>query len=490
MKKVLIVEDDSIISTQIDRLLQRIGIQSDWVKSLSEALQQRLSDYSLILSELELHDGPGTDLIRIAGNCPVLIMTSYTSLQTAVDSMRKGAVDYITKPIDNNELQLAIERILSANANNTLGASALKPDSQNQTKDIEPLPGMIGVSNAMGEVYQRIRKVAPTTSTVLIRGETGTGKELVARAIHQASSRSKHPFVAVNCAAIPETLIESELFGHEKGAFTGAASKRSGLIEAAEGGTLFLDEIGELPSEAQARLLRFIQESEIRRVGSNEPRKVDVRLIAATHRDLRSMTKASEFRADLYYRINVFRIFLPALRQRGSDLLEIAEHLLKLAALRHDKEGLYLLPDAIQAMTSYDWPGNVRELENVIERAAIMVDRLGIDRHTLEIDMDLVDINLINAETLTPLSVSDAQTSRAMPSRGGSTMARGPSVNDPQEDLSLEDYFQRFVLENQEQMNETELAKKLGISRKCLWERRQRFSIPRQKTSKTPTDKR
>lgn len=339
--------------------------------------------------------------------------------------------------------------------------------------ECDPLPGMIGSCKAICEVYRRIRKVAPTKSTVLVRGETGTGKELIAKAIHDNSTRASKPFVAINCAAIPETLIESELFGHEKGAFTGAASKRAGLIEEAEGGTLFLDEIGELPPEAQARLLRVIQENEIRRVGSNKSHSVDVRLVAATHRDLQTMTKTGAFRADLYYRINVFRILLPPLRERGGDIVSIAEHLLSLAALRHGKEDMCLSETAMQAIRHYEWPGNIRELENVIERAAIMADQREISPQLLELETNLGS----PVSTLEPSSNIGAPTS-VDPLDQITDFAASPV----EEEFSLEEYFQRFVLENQEQMNETELAKKLGISRKCLWERRQRFGIPRQKS--------
>ena len=308
MKQVLVVEDDAVIYTQVERILAQLGCPCVHVRTVEEAKQRfTLKHFRLILSELELPDAPGTDLIRLAEGCPVLIMTGYASMQSAVESMRKGAVDYIAKPFADEELRTAVERIL--------GSQDLQ-HSESGAGRVTPPPGVIGSSAAMQEVYRRIRKAAPTRSTVLIRGQTGTGKELVARALHECSDRSTEPFIAVNCAAIPETLIEAELFGHEKGAFTGAASKRSGLIEAAEGGTLFLDEIGELPSEAQARLLRFIQESEIRRIGSNQSRRVDVRLIAATHRDLKQLIETGGFRADLYYRINVVRIDLPPLAAR------------------------------------------------------------------------------------------------------------------------------------------------------------------------------
>ena len=234
---------------------------------------------------------------------------------------------------------------------------------------------MIGHCRAMQQVYTRIRKVAPADVTVLVLGESGTGKELVARAIHRQSGRHQAPLICVNCAAIPETLIESELFGHEKGAFTGATNSRTGLIEAADGGTLFLDEIGELPLDAQARLLRVLQEGEIRRVGAIETRHVDVRLIAATHRDLHRLSATGEFRLDLYYRLNVMEIDLPALRERGDDVLELAEHLLKGIARRHAREGMRLSQRARQEIHQYGWPGNVRELENALERGVILADR-------------------------------------------------------------------------------------------------------------------
>jgi two-component system response regulator HydG len=327
---------------------------------------------------------------------------------------------------------------------------------------------MIGNCSAMQQLYDRIYKVAPTMATVLIQGETGTGKELAARAVHAASSRSNKPLICVNCAAIPETLIESELFGYEKGAFTGAVSNRMGLIEAADGGTLFLDEIGELPLEAQARLLRFLQEGEIRAIGSIQTRKVDVRLIAATHRDLKALASESQFREDLYYRINVMQLDLPPLRARGKDILEIAEvHLTKLC-VDFKKPNLHFSPKAIQAITTYQWPGNVRELNNAVERAVILCDEDEIDYELLNIDIELINVTKM-------ASANSAQ--KAQPPN--------QTHSDPSEDLSLEDYFQRFVLEHQDTMSETELAQKLGVSRKCLWERRQRLGLPRKKANKT-----
>jgi DNA-binding NtrC family response regulator len=313
----------------------------------------------------------------------------------------------------------------------------------------------------MQELYNKIRKVAPTDSNVLIQGESGTGKELVARALHNLSRRAKAPLISVNCAAIPETLIESELFGHEKGAFTGASAGRAGLVEAADGGTLFLDEIGELPLEAQARLLRVLQEGEIRRVGSVQSQKVDVRLIAATHRDLKALSKIGQFREDLYYRLHVISLRLPPLRERGNDVLEIAQSFLARQCQRMEREPLHFASEAEQAIRQYSWPGNVRELENAIERAVILCEGPQISTELLGIDIE-PDLEVDGD----PFANSAAAVSL-----------------EPSEDLSLEDYFQHFVLEHQDHMTETELARKLGISRKCLWERRQRLGIPRRKST-------
>lgn len=453
MARILVVEDEPVIRSALRRLLERQGYTVDEAGSVAEAIDSHNPDgCDLVISDLRLPGAYGTDLIR-ATDTPVLIMTSYASLRSAVDSMRMGAVDYIAKPFDHEEMLQTVARILQERPRQ---AAPTRHGSQ-------PLPGMIGHCAAMQTLYHHIHKVAPTDATVLILGETGTGKELVARAIHAESRRSAQPLISVNCAAIPETLIESELFGHEKGAFTGAHSSRMGLIEAANGGTLFLDEIGELPMEAQARLLRFIQEGEIRRIGAVQSSKVDVRLLAATHRDLRLLAHKGEFREDLYYRINVMPLHLPPLRERGRDLLVLAETLLARCAERMGKPALHFAPDAIQAITSYPWPGNVRELENAVERAVILSEGTELSNELLAIDFDLVEIG----------DHDDAGDTR--PSN------RAVSAPDPQEGLSLEDYFTRFVLDNQDSMTETELAGKLGITRKTLWERRKRLGIPRGK---------
>lgn len=460
MHKILVVEDESVIRAALRRLLERNGYKISEAGSVQEAEKEfKLTEFDLVISDLRLPGAPGTDLIKKAGDVPVLIMTSYASLRSAVDSMRMGAVDYIAKPFDHSDMVTAVQRII---ADHPIGRTDQKAAGETATTGMN---GMIGNCAAMRTLADHIAQMAPTNSTVLVLGETGTGKELVARSVHEQSMRAENTLISVNCASIPDTLIESELFGYEKGAFTGANASRMGLIEAADGGTLFLDEIGELPMEAQARLLRFIQEGEIRRIGSVHSRKVNVRLICATHRNLPSLAAEGLFRQDLFYRINVLRLALPPLRERGKDILHLAERMLQTQTERLRKPLMRLSPRAIQAITTYQWPGNVRELEHAIERAVVLSNGEEIDNEALGIDLELVNINRIRGQQGISTTAS-ATTSRSQ---------------DPQEDLSLEDYFQRFVLEHQDSMSETELAQKLGVSRKCLWERRQRFGIPRNK---------
>lgn len=460
MPRILIVEDEAIIRSALKRLLERHSYTVSEAGSAEEARELAPSEFDLVISDLRLPGDPGTALIEAAAPAPVLIMTSYASMRSAVDALKQGAVDYVAKPFDHTELLETVERILHKQSMQ----QGTPPDITDEGGGRQT---MIGNCPAMQQVYTRIRKTAPADVTVLIQGESGTGKELVARAIHQQSKRAKAPLICVNCAAIPETLIESELFGHEKGAFTGASAARTGLVEAADGGTLFLDEIGELPLDAQARLLRVLQEGEIRKIGSVETRHVDVRLIAATHRDLRALSKSGEFRLDLYYRLNVMQIELPPLRDREEDVLKIADILLDKACKRHDRQGLRLSRASRQDLRDYPWPGNVRELENALERGVILAEG-----------------HLIHPDDLGLGPVTNRPHSSAGNSSALANESSAPSGDD--DDLSLEDYFQHFVLEHQDQMSETELAQKLGISRKNLWERRQRLGIPRKKTARRP----
>ncbi len=442
MKQILIIEDEAIIRASLSRLLTRNGYEVSEAESLEQAeAKQQLDNFDLILSDLRLPGEPGTAVIEKAAAIPVVIMTSYASIHSAVEAMRLGAVDYIAKPFDHDEMLLTIERALK---NDSLQRQnlALKSDIAH----CYPVEGMIGSSPPMLEVFERIQRVAPTDTTVIVLGESGTGKELVARALHEKSLRKDGPLITVNCAAIAESLIESELFGHEKGAFPGAHEAHSGLVEAAHGGTLFLDEVSELPVEAQARLLRVLQEGEIRRVGASQSRRINLRLITATHRDLQQLVHDGRFREDLYFRLQVMEIQLPPLRERGDDINELATQLLARSCQKLNRPPLSLSRAAKEAMQNHPWPGNVRELENSIERAVILADGPEIDAPQLGLTLHTPQVTATKNAT-----------------------------------LSLDDYFVSFVKENESRMNETELAKQLGISRKTLWERRQRLGIPKKR---------
>ncbi|MCH7741729.1 MAG: sigma-54-dependent Fis family transcriptional regulator [Proteobacteria bacterium] len=435
-KKILIVEDEVVIRSSLKKFLEKKNYKVCEASSVEGAVKQDLGRFCLIITDLRLPGPPGTDIIRLAPHVPVLVMTSYASLKSAVETMKLGAVDYIAKPFDFEDLLKTIHKLI---------------EEPNQTSTIA---NMLGNCDAMVELFSRLRKVAPTDSNVLIVGESGTGKELVAKAIHNASAQSSKKMILLNCAAIPHTLIESELFGHEKGAFTGATSARVGLVEAADGSTLFLDEIGELTLEAQARLLRVLQEGEVRRVGSVETKKVSVRLIAATHRDLKTLVKDKQFREDLYYRLNVFKLELPPLRDRQNDLMLIADHVLQRITRKLKKQALTFTEQTREVISQYGWPGNVRELENAIERAVILCESCSITPELLAVEAEAPH-----------RSVQDNETAM-------------------DDNVSLKDYFQQFVLKNQDQMTETELALKLGISRKSLWQKRQKLDIPRKKSRK------
>ncbi len=446
MSRTLIVEDEDVIRTELARLLARSGHDVAEARTVQEASGQGLDAFDLVIADLRLPGGLGTDLVDLCPGTPVLIMTSFATVRAAVEAIQKGAVDFIAKPFDHDELLLVVDRVLRQ--------SRLRRQNAVLRQDLErnyAVQGLVGNCPQMREVFERVRKVSHTDATVLILGESGTGKELVARAVHDQSPRREAPIVTVNCAAIPETLIESELFGHEKGAFTGAHKTKAGLVEAADGGTLFLDEIGELPLPAQARLLRVLQEGEVRRVGATGSRHVNVRLIAATHRDLRQMCFDGHFRNDLYFRLRVVEIPLPPLRARGDDVLELADFLLAKACRRLNRPPINFSEEARAAIFAHDWPGNVRELENAVERAVILSEDGRITPDLLAIDAP---------HLATASSEDDTET--------------GP-------DGALTEYFRRFVLEHQGQLSETEIARRLGISRKALWEKRARLGIPRNK---------
>ena len=438
MSRILIIEDEEIIRSALRRLLERHGHQTAEADSVESALTLNLADFHLVLSDIRLPGVPGTEILAHTKDTPVIIMTSYASVSSAVEAMKLGAVDYIAKPFDHDELVILVDRVLRQGQSDRQ-RHALKADVEQSY----PVAGMVGRCPAMREVCARIDKVAPTDATVLVLGESGTGKELVARALHEKSKRNHAPFVAFNCAAVPEHLIETELFGYDQG----GERTRSSLMDKAAGGTLFLDEVGELPTAAQARLLRVLQGGEFRETTLHGGSPLDVRMVAATHRDIRQLIQQGAFRSDLYFRLRVVEMTLPPLRERGDDVIELALFLLEKARRQLNRQPMQLARDTLEAIRRYHWPGNVRELENTMERAVILCENDVITPELLAID------HRVTASGETPPDLSDK--------------------------LSLEEYFRRFVLEHQEHMTETELAQHLGISRKALWERRQRFGIPR-----------
>ncbi len=444
MSHILVVEDEPIILESLVSLLDRQGYRVTGVSSVSEAEEHSINRYDLIISDLRLPGEPGTSLITRAAPVPVLIMTSYSTVQSAVDAMKLGAIDYISKPFNHDEMIMTVKRILD----NAITEKQNTILQQEVARDY-PVKSMIGSCETMLEVIDRTRQVAPTDTTVLILGETGTGKELVARVIHAHSKRKDHTLISVNCAAFADNQIESELFGHEIGAYSGALQMKKGLIEAANGGTLFLDELGELSPGTQAGLLSVLEDGEFRRIGSNQTIKVDVRILVATNRNLQQMVEDMQFREDLYYRLNAFKLDLPPLRERGGDLKLLADALLTKMSHRIHRNSIVFDDLAYAELLNYSWPGNVRELENVIERAVILCNGLRI-----------------KAEDLA-LSIADANYQRP--------------VSELEQQLSLDDYFVSFVKKFQSRFNETELAKMLGISRKNLWEKRQRLDIPSRK---------
>jgi DNA-binding NtrC family response regulator len=387
--RILVVEDERAIQLAIGGLLRKQGYEVTAAEDGGAAIAALGSDrFDLVLTDLSLGRGPtGMDVLRAAKEAhpdvPVVMITAHGSERVAVEAMKAGAEDYVPKPFDNDELRLVIARALERTR--LLREHRLLLERVGRAVGLE---SMIGTGPAMQRLFAAIVKVAETDLTVLIRGESGTGKELVAQALHQRSARARRPFVAVNCAAFSRELVESELFGHEKGAFTGASARRVGRFEAADGGTIFLDEIGDMPLETQAKVLRVLQERTLERVGGNRSIAVDVRVVAATHRDLEADVARGRFRQDLLFRLDVVRLVVPPLRERLEDLPALVEHLLKRTEERGGKSGRRAprpTPDAMHRLARHAWPGNVRELGNVLEQAAVLASGDAIEEHDLRL---------------------------------------------------------------------------------------------------------
>lgn len=384
---ILIVDDEKGQREILTTILQKEGYSTAAVPGGREALEQlRVSEYDLVLTDLKMLGMSGMELLeQVLSETPqqcVIMMTAHGTVDSAVEAMKKGAFDYLEKPLDKESLLMTLRRAFEHL--HLLQENRLLHKKLDETKSI---PDMIGTHPKLTEVVRIINKIAPTSSTVLVYGESGTGKELVARAIHDNSPRKGKHFFAINCAAIPESLMESELFGHEKGSFTGADSREIGLFEAAEGGTVFLDEIGEMNIATQSKLLRAIQEKEIRRVGGKINIPVDVRIISATNKELEAEIKKGGFREDLFYRLNVIRINLPPLRERGSDIAILADFFIKKYSKATGIPIKGISKPALKILLNFSWPGNVRQLESVIERCVLMADSEYIQPEDLPVEV-------------------------------------------------------------------------------------------------------
>jgi DNA-binding NtrC family response regulator len=451
-ERILVIDDDSGFAEVVQLLLAGEGYRTELASTVRDGLKAvHAAAIDLVITDLKLPDATGLEAIRsvreIDREIPIILMTSYSSVESAVKALRNGAVDYIIKPFNNDDFLHAVERAL--NERRMRRENALLKKSLHKAWAERRL---IGESPGIRRVLDLVRKVAPSDANVLIWGESGTGKELVARSIHRGSHRTEGPFVAINCGAIPSELLESELFGHAKGAFTGATNATEGLIREAHGGTLFLDEISELPPALQVKVLRVLQDREVRPVGGKQVIHVDVRFVAATNRDLKELMEQGGFREDLFYRLNVISIHVPPLRERGADVRLLAEHFVEVYARKLGKPTRRIGADLADFLLRYPWPGNVRELENLIERAIILAE----------------------SDTLTTKELADA--------RPASDGRRSAAVTG-ERPLSVEDYIREVVRRFQDRYSETELARVLGIGRKALWMRRRQWGLQRHRAS-------
>ncbi|MDM7916160.1 MAG: sigma-54 dependent transcriptional regulator [Candidatus Eisenbacteria bacterium] len=386
MSRILCIDDEPLAVAVLEDYLAKIGHQAVLTSSVGDALKViQQQPFDLIISDARMPGASGLDLLdqlREEGQeIPVILTTGYASVEHAVQSMRRGAIDYLTKPFRFEALRLAV--------NNALEVCRLRRENENYEREIRSLRGeraIVGESKALRKVMDILSTVAPTGATVLLQGESGTGKELFARAIHEQSSRREAPFITVNCAALPEGLVESTLFGHERGAFTGATARFPGAFERAHGGTLLLDEVSEMRPELQAKLLRVLQEQEFERVGGQKPVKVDVRIVATTNRDLKAEIEAGRFRQDLYYRLCVMPVRTPPLRERMEDLPLLVKHFVEQAARELGVKAPSVPERTLQTLRQHEWPGNIRELQNAVERAVILTRSGSIEPESFGLD--------------------------------------------------------------------------------------------------------
>ncbi|HLK37498.1 MAG TPA: sigma-54 dependent transcriptional regulator [Polyangiaceae bacterium] len=450
-RRILIIDDDRSMCEVLEADLRRRNFDVTWVTTADKAIASfEREDFGLVVTDVNLSGMNGVELckqlVARREDMPVIVITAYANMETAIAAIRAGAYDFVTKPFDMDELALTIERALRH--------GALREEVKRLRKAVDGAPRfeeILGKSPAMLKMCELVTRVADTETTVLITGESGTGKELVAKALHANSARRDGPLVAINCAAMPEPLLESELFGHVKGAFTDARTARPGLFIKATRGTLFLDEIGEMPAGMQAKLLRALQERSVRPVGGDGEQPFDTRIIAATNRDLETEVEEKRFREDLFYRINVVRIHVPPLRARSGDILLLAQHFLERYAAQSRRPVVGMTSGAADRLLVYTWPGNVRELQNCIERAVALAqfDQIGVD--------DL------------PEKIRDHKTARI-----------NIESNDPAELLPMEEVERRYILKVLEAVggNKTLAAQVLGFDRRTLYRKLERVRDP------------
>ena len=449
-KRLLLVDDDVDMCAELERMLEKRGFDVETTTSADAALEKiEQSDYDAVVTDLKMRGMNGVELcdriVQNRRNLPVIVVTGFGTLETAIATLRAGAADFLTKPFSAEQLVVSLERVLRQ--------AALEEEVRRLRRDVGERRGyeeIMGSNALMQRVFQMIDRVATTDATVLITGESGTGKELVARAIHKNSKRASGPIVAINCAALPETLLESELFGHARGAFTDAKVSRTGLFVEASGGTLFLDEIGDMPLGVQAKLLRALEDRRVRPLGGGAEVSFDARIVCATSKDIESEVVEKRFREDLYYRINVVHIELPPLRSRGDDVLALAQMFTDRLAKRHGKNVTGLSPAAAERLLSYSWPGNVRELQNSIERAVALTEfaEIGVD--------DL------------PPKIRDYKSSHVL-----------LAGSDPTELVTLEEVEKRYIQRVMEAVswNKSDATRVLGIDRSTLYRKLDRFGI-------------
>jgi DNA-binding NtrC family response regulator len=451
MEPILLVEDKPELRAMLRKALERAGYSVEEAPDGSSAIDKvRSRRYQLVLSDLKLPGNSGLEVLRearrVEPTLPVILVTAYGSVEEAVTAMKEGAFDFIQKPVDLDHLKLLLER--AARQQELLRENLLLREEYAARYGF---PRIVGEHPAMKEASQMTQRVAATDSTVLLLGESGTGKELFARAIHHLSPRAAHPFVALNCAAIPEGLVENELFGHERGAYTGAGARKIGKLELAHRGTLFLDEIGELPLAIQSKLLRVLEEKKFERVGGTQEIEVNVRILTATNKDLRTAVAEKSFREDLYFRISAVPITIPPLRDRGDDVLLLAEYFLERFRREFRKPALAFSDSTRARLLTYSWPGNVRELQNAVERAAILANGPVIDAGALQLPEARP-----TAEQL-PGGMLETQ-----------FLWEGPLVEVSQRAIA---HVERFKIQNalqESKWNKTRAAEKLGVSYKTL----------------------